>query len=71
MKRFTIYGRGGHLGNVTQISRTNFRPPTHGCCKCYLALIGQAVKEKTTFENKEHIYVCSPGAGAKNSRMHP
>ena len=23
---FTIYGRGGHLGHVTQISRSNFRP---------------------------------------------
>ena len=22
-----IYGRGGHLGHVTQISRTNFRSP--------------------------------------------
>ena len=24
---FTIYGHGGHLGHVTQISRSNFRPP--------------------------------------------
>ena len=24
---FTIYGRGGHLGHVTQTSRTNFRSP--------------------------------------------
>ena len=24
---FTIYGLGGHLGHVTQISRTNFRSP--------------------------------------------
>ena len=23
---FTIYGRGGHLGHVTQISQSNFRP---------------------------------------------
>ena len=23
---FTIYGRGGHLGHVTQISRSHFRP---------------------------------------------
>ena len=23
---FTIYGRGGHLGHVTWISRSNFRP---------------------------------------------
>ena len=26
LKGFTIYGRGGHLGHVTQISRSNFRP---------------------------------------------
>ena len=24
---FTIYGRSGHLGHVTRISRTNFRSP--------------------------------------------
>ena len=24
---FIIYGRGGHLGHVTQMPRTNFRPP--------------------------------------------
>ena len=24
---FTIYERGGHLGHVTKISRTNFRSP--------------------------------------------
>ena len=24
---FTIYGLGGHLGHVTQISRSNLRPP--------------------------------------------
>ena len=24
---FTIYGRGGHLGHVTQMPRTNFRTP--------------------------------------------
>ena len=24
---FTIYGRGGHLGHVTQISLSNFRSP--------------------------------------------
>ena len=27
LKVFSIYGRGGHLGHVTQISRTNFRSP--------------------------------------------
>ena len=24
---FTIYGRGGHLGHVTKMPRTNFRSP--------------------------------------------
>ena len=24
---FTIYGRGGHLGHVTQMPRTKFRSP--------------------------------------------
>ena len=27
---FTIYGRGGHLGHVTQILRSNFRPHNPG-----------------------------------------
>ena len=27
LKGFTIYGRGGHLGHVTQTPRTNFRSP--------------------------------------------
>ena len=25
LRVFTIYGRGGHLGHVTQMPRTNFR----------------------------------------------
>ena len=29
-KGFTIYERGGHLGHVTEMPRTNFRPPTQG-----------------------------------------
>ena len=27
LRVFTIYGRGGHLGHVTQMRRTNFRSP--------------------------------------------
>ena len=27
LKGFTIYGRGGHLGHVTQMPRANFRSP--------------------------------------------
>ena len=31
LKVFTIYGRGGHLGHVTQMPRIkNFVPPTQG-----------------------------------------
>ena len=28
---FTIYGHGGHLGNVTWIRDQTFVSPTHGC----------------------------------------
>ena len=27
---FNIYGRGGHLGHVTQLPRQTFVPPTQG-----------------------------------------
>ena len=27
LRVFTIYGRGSHLGHVTQMPRTNFRSP--------------------------------------------
>ena len=27
LRVFTIYGRGGHLGHMTQMPRTNFRSP--------------------------------------------
>ena len=27
LRVFTIYGRGGHLGHVTHMPRTNFRSP--------------------------------------------
>ena len=49
MKGFTIYGRGGHLGHVTQMPRTNFRSPYPRRLQ-NLALIGQAVSEKKMFE---------------------
>ena len=42
----TIYGRGGHLGHVTQMPRTNFPVTTNGDYKQHLALIGQAASEK-------------------------
>ena len=49
---FTIYGRGGHLGHVTQISRSNFRPHYPGMLhiKFHFDWPGQAVSEKKTFE---------------------
>ena len=40
LKVFTIYGRGGHLGHVTQVSRTNFRSPCPRRLHINLALIG-------------------------------
>ena len=46
LRVFTIYGCGGHLGHVTQISRTKFFvPPTHGGSTYNFTLIGQAVAE--------------------------
>ena len=50
MKGFTLYERGGHLGHVTQMPRTNVRPPTHGGLTQKLALIDQAVCEKKRCE---------------------
>ena len=43
-KGFIIYGRGGHLGNVSQMARTNFRSPQN------LDLICQAVSQKKMFD---------------------
>ena len=47
---FTIYGRGGHLGHVTQMLRTNFRSPYPRRLHIKFGLIGQAVSEKKKFE---------------------
>ena len=30
LRVFTIYGRGGHVGHVTQMPRTTFVPPSQG-----------------------------------------
>ena len=43
---FTIYGRDGQLGHVTQTPRTNFRSPIPLRLHWNLTLIGQAVLEK-------------------------
>ena len=48
-KIFEMYGRGGHLGHVTQIPRTNF---CQGGFTSNLALTGPAVSEKM-FEHCE------------------
>ena len=48
-----MYGRGGHLGHVTQMPQTNFRFPTQGGSTLNLALIGPAVSEKKMFEHCE------------------
>ena len=48
---FTIYGRGGHLGHVTQTREQTFVPPSHWGSIWNLALIGPAVLEKKIFEN--------------------
>ena len=47
---FTIYGRGGHVGHVTQMPQTNFRSPYPRRLHINLALIWQTVLEKKMFE---------------------
>ena len=51
---FSIYGCGNHPGHVTW---TFYFPPSKGGSTRYLALIGQAVLEKKSFENGGHIHV--------------
>ena len=47
---FYIYGRGGHIGHVTWTIDINFGSPFPRRLHINLALIGQAVTEKKTFE---------------------
>ena len=49
-KVFTIYGNGGHLGYVTWIVWTNFRPPILKSSIWNLTFIGQAVSEEKIFK---------------------
>ena len=53
LKVFTMYGRGGYLGHVTQnppsSPTTNILPPIHGCV-IYLASTGAGVSEKMVEE---------------------
>ena len=48
---FTMYGRGGHLGQVTQMPRTKFSFLYPRSLHIKLALIGRAVSEKKMFEH--------------------
>ena len=66
LKGFYLMWGGGHLGHMNQIPEQAFVLPTHGCFTCNLALIGQAVMEKTLFENNGHIHVYIPGEGTDN-----
>ena len=45
-----IYGRGGHLGHLTEILQTNFNVTTQGGFTKSFNLIGKAVLEKNIFE---------------------
>ena len=47
---FSIYGRGGHIGHVTWTIDMNFGSPFPRRLHINLALIGQAVSEKKTFD---------------------
>ena len=46
-----MYGRGGHLGHVTQMPRTNFRSPYSRRLHIKFGLIGHAVSEKNMFKH--------------------
>ena len=65
---FTMYGRNGHLGHVTETIFTNLLVcplfPRRFCMKFGLDLHG--VSEKTMFENNVHIHFNSPEPGADN-----
>ena len=50
LRVYTIYGRGGHLGHVTQMPRTNFRYPYPRRLHIKFGLVRQAVLEKKMFE---------------------
>ena len=74
---FTMCGRGGHLGQVTQTPQKTSVPPSHWGYVWNLALIGQAVLEKKIFVNggrttdngrtTEHAYTTSSPMSPKGS----
>ena len=47
---FTIYGRGSHLGHMTQMPRTNFCSPYTRRLHIKFGFDRQAVSEKKMFE---------------------
>ena len=56
-KGFTIYGRGGNIGHVTQVHLTNMCPSKRGCTTYNLAGLGQAGLENKRFEKTMVIYM--------------
>ena len=50
LKDFTIYGRGGHFGHVTQMPRPNFRSLYPRRLHIKFGFDWQAVSEKKMFE---------------------
>ena len=68
---FTIYGRGGHLGHVTQMPRKNIVPPTQGGSTSNLALINKAVSEKKIFEHCERRRRTTPTDGRTPDHEYP
>ena len=51
LKVFTIYGRGGHLGQRTATILAIFRSPTLRRLHINLSKVGSAVSEEKSFEN--------------------
>ena len=47
---FTIYGRGGHLGHVTQMPRTKYRSPYPRRLHIQFGFDRPSVSEKKMFE---------------------
>ena len=66
LKVFTINEHGGHLVHVTCTIYINFLSNFPRRLTPNLALIGQVVSEKKTFENNGYKHVFSPMTGVDN-----
>ena len=53
LRVFTIYGRGGHLGHVTQMPRTKYRSPYPRRLHIKFGFDGPSGSEKKIFEHCE------------------